>query len=132
MLPELVAMQRGQIQQPSADLMPLLPTPADFASWQAHYKRTAPDPAAFDRVLARLNAMLAQWQGWTPDQLAAIRAPTLLIVGDTDFVRIEHEAEMKRLIPGAHLAVLPGTMHMSIMSRGDWIVPMVEARLAQA
>jgi pimeloyl-ACP methyl ester carboxylesterase len=130
MLPELVKMQRDDpAHQPSADLIPLLPTEADFAAWQASYQRNAPDPAAFDRVLAKLNKMLAEWKGWTQAQLRAVRAPVLLVIGDNDFVRIEHAAEMARLIPGAQLAVLPGTTHMSILQRGAWLSPLIEARL---
>jgi pimeloyl-ACP methyl ester carboxylesterase len=130
MLPELVTMQRNPAHQPSAELIPLLPSAEHFASWQAHYKRAAPDPAAFEKVLGKLNSMLTGWKGWTEAELRSIRAPTLLIIGDNDFTRIEHAAEMKRLIPGAQLAVLPGTMHMSIMERGAWIEPMLAARLA--
>ncbi len=32
---------------------------------------------------------------------------------------------MHVLIPGAQLAVLPGTMHMGVMRRADLIVPLV-------
>ncbi len=129
MLPELVALQRGEIQAPSAALAPLLPTEQDFAAWKAQYDRSAPDPAAFDQVLAKLNAMLAGWQGWTPEQLRAISTPFLVVIGDNDFTRVEHAAEMARLIPGAQLAVLPGTTHMDIIRRGDWILPMMAARM---
>jgi pimeloyl-ACP methyl ester carboxylesterase len=129
-LPELVVMQRDTKHQPSAELIPLLPTEADFAAWRAAYDRSAPDPAAFDRVLAKLNRMLAEWKGWTPDELRAIRAPFMLAIGDNDFIRIEHAAEMVRLIPGAQLAILPGTTHMNIIQRGAWLEPMIQARLA--
>ncbi len=129
-LPELVVMQRNPAHQPSAELIPLLPTEADFAAWKAHYDRVAPDPKAFEAVLGKLNVMLTSWKGWTPAELDAIRAPTLLAIGDNDFTRIEHAAEMKRLIPGATLAVLPETTHMNIIDRGDWLAPMIEARIA--
>ena len=81
-------------------------------------------------MLGRLNAMLGAWKGWSEAELKAVKAPTLLISGDTDFMRLEHMDEMKRLIPGAHLAILPGTTHMNILDRGDWIVPLIKARLA--
>ncbi|WP_119461672.1 alpha/beta fold hydrolase [Rhodospirillaceae bacterium SYSU D60014] len=129
MLPELVQMQRNPAHQPSADLIPLLPTEADFIAWQASYQRNAPDPAVFDRVLAKLNKMLAEWEGWSQAELRAVRAPALLVIGDNDFVRIEHAAEMARLIPDAQLAVLPGTTHMNIIDRGAWLMPLIEARL---
>ena len=35
-----------------------------------------------------------------------------------------------RLIPDAQLAVLPGTTHMSVVRRGAWLVPLIEARIA--
>jgi len=129
-LPELAKLQRGEIKEPSAELAPLLPTEADFASWQANYNKHNPKPETFFPVLEKLNAMLASWKGWTPAQLGAIRAKTLLAIGDNDFTRIEHAAEMKRLIPGAQLAVLPGTTHMGIIERGAWLEPLIATRIA--
>ena len=128
-LPELAVMQRDPSHVPSAALMPLLPTEKDFASWKAHYDAVNPNPASFDGVLAKMNAMLATWPGWTEAQFRAIKAPTLIIIGDNDFTRIEHAAEMARLIPGAQLAVLPGTTHMNVQTRGAWFVPMLQARI---
>lgn len=54
-----------------------------------------------------------------------MEAPTLLIIGDRDFVRVEHAAEMQRLIPRAQLAVLPATTHMALMRRTDVLLPVV-------
>jgi hypothetical protein len=36
------------------------------------------------------------------------------------------------LIPGAQLAVLPGTTHMGVMRRADLILPLVQDFLAEA
>lgn len=130
--PELAKLQRDPTHQPSPDLVAILPTEADFASWQASYRRTAPDPTAFERVLTKTNAMLSAWTGWTPDQLRAVKTPTLLAIGDNDFVRVDHADEMARLIPGAQLAVLPDTTHMNILTRGAWLEPMIAARIGEA
>lgn len=130
MLPGLVALQRGEVQVPAPEIVPLLPTEVDFASWRASFERSAPDPTQFDAYLARLNQMLTAWTGWTEAQLRAIRAPTLIVIGDDDFVRIEHAAEMKRLIPGAWLAILPHTRHMTMLERIGWIEPMLAERIA--
>ena len=130
MLPELAQMQREPSHQPSPELIPLLPTEADFAAWQASFQRNADDPDAFFPFLAKVTTMLSTWEGWTDDEIRAIRSPALIVIGDNDFVRVEHAAEMARLIPDAQLAVLPGTTHMSILKRGAWIAPMIEARLA--
>lgn len=50
----------------------------------------------------------------------------LLDCGDSDVMRPEHAVEEYRLIPSAQLAVLPGTQHMDLTSRTEWLVPMIE------
>ncbi len=63
-------------------------------------------------------------------------APTLIIIGDADIVRPEHAVEMLRLLgggvagdfaglPNVQLAVLPGTTHVTLRERSDWLVSMI-------
>src|SRR5882757_5874659 len=104
---------------------PRLPGEADFAQMSAAYARTAPDPEHFQDFLAKVSAAAQAPLTWTADDLTALAAPTLLVIGDQDFVRIEHAAEMLRLIPRARLAVLPDTTHMSLMPKADQLLPMV-------
>jgi pimeloyl-ACP methyl ester carboxylesterase len=61
--------------------------------------------------------------------MQSINAPTLVVIGDHDIVRPEHAVLMFRLLPIAQLAVLPGTDHMTIVNRSDWLVPMIETFL---
>lgn len=72
--------------------------------------------------------------------IRAIQAPTLLIIGDSDLTRLEHVVQMFRLLggvfgdmppglPNAQLAVLPGTSHVSILARGEWLAPMIASFL---
>jgi pimeloyl-ACP methyl ester carboxylesterase len=131
-LPELAKMQTDATHAPSQELIPLLPTAADFALWKAHYDKHNPDPSTFEPQFAKLTAMLGGWRGWTSEELRSIRCPVLLAIGDNDFTRIEHAAEMYRLIPGAKLAVLPDTTHMNIIKRGAWLEPMIRERIAAA
>jgi pimeloyl-ACP methyl ester carboxylesterase len=58
--------------------------------------------------------------------IRGVRGPTLLIVGDRDFVRLEHAALMLELFPDAELAVLPGTTHMHVIRRTDVLLALVE------
>lgn len=132
MLPELVKMQRDPTHVPSPELIPLLPTEADFVSWKTNFDKYNPDPSSFESVLARLNTLLTEWKGWSTAQLNGIRAPVLLALGDNDFTRLEHAAEMYRLIPGSKLAVLPNTTHMNIIERGAWLEPMVQELISRA
>jgi len=55
----------------------------------------------------------------------ALAAPTLLVLGDHDFTTVDHGAVMQRLIPGAHLAVLPNTTHMTVTRRAEFLLPML-------
>ena len=67
----------------------------------------------------------AFFAGWTDEQLAGVRCPVLLVQGDRDFTTVEHGALMQRLIPGAQLAVLPGTTHMSVTRQPDVLLPLL-------
>jgi pimeloyl-ACP methyl ester carboxylesterase len=44
-------------------------------------------------------------------ELAAIRAPTLVVGADRDLIRLEHLVEIFRAIPGAQLCIIPGASH---------------------
>jgi pimeloyl-ACP methyl ester carboxylesterase len=88
-------------------------TPAEWPkSFRESYERLSPDgPSHWPVLLQRLVKMFRTEPNFTPEQLASIRAPTLLIVGDHDMVRPEHTVEMFRLIPGAQLSVIPHAGH---------------------
>jgi pimeloyl-ACP methyl ester carboxylesterase len=98
---------------------PRVPTEAEFATWQADYEAVAPDPADFMPFLERLQPVVHEFAGWSADEIGSIAAPTLLVIGDRDFVRLEHAAEMLDLVPDCRLAVLPGTRHTEVMQRSD-------------
>jgi pimeloyl-ACP methyl ester carboxylesterase len=89
------------------------------------YARLAPDPGHFEAFAAKTSQAAGSLKGWTAAELGRIGAPTLLVFGDHDFIRLEHAVEMHALIPGAQLAVLPGATHMDVMRRTDLIVPLV-------
>jgi pimeloyl-ACP methyl ester carboxylesterase len=103
-----------------------MPTQQDFTDFREAYLRLSPHPEHFDDFLASLSTSDADTQGWSDEQLARITSPVLLVLGDRDFTTVEHGALMQRLIPGAQLAVLPGTTHMQVTRRADLILPMLD------
>jgi pimeloyl-ACP methyl ester carboxylesterase len=105
-----------------------MPTAEDFRQMQEAYARVAPDPGHFDAFRAR-TGQAAGSMSWTPAELGRISAPTLLIFGDHDFIRLEHAVEMSGLIPGAQLAVLPGATHMGVLRRPDLMIPLIQGFL---
>jgi pimeloyl-ACP methyl ester carboxylesterase len=102
-----------------------MPTQQDFAEMKDAYARLSPHPEHFDEFMATMSSSAQDLQGWSDEQLAGITAPTLLMLGDHDFTTVEHAALMLQLIPGAQLAVLPGTTHMDITRRADLLLPML-------
>lgn len=123
------------------EMMPSI-TPEAFAGspLEADYVRTAPNPDDFPTLVAKLKQLDMQPFAWPPEDIRGIAAPTLLIVGDSDAVRLEHAVEMFRLLgggvmgdlaglPKSRLAVLPGTTHFippgsGLLDRADWLVSM--------
>ena len=114
-------------------------TPEVFAGtpFFEEYTRIAPDPAAFPELVAKLKDLDAQEFTWPDEQVRAITAPTMVVVGDADIVRPEHAVKLLRLrgggvpgdltgLPNARLAILPGTSHIGVAQRAAWLVPMIE------
>ena len=105
------------------------------------YARVAPNPDAFPDLVAKLKDLDAEAFAWPDEELRAIAAPTMAVVGDADVVRPEHAVALFRLrgggvpgdlvnVPASRLAVLPGTTHVTLAKRADRLVPMAEEFLA--
>ncbi len=86
-------------------------------------------PSGFDRAL-------------TNDYDVIVLDRDLLMIGDADIVRPEHVVELFRLLgggvpgdvmplPPAQLAVLPGTNHVDILDRVEWLSSMIVAFLTR-
>jgi pimeloyl-ACP methyl ester carboxylesterase len=118
---------------PPEELGPeLMPTEDDGRAWEEAYRRVAPDPDGFGAFLAKLSAVVSVGQEWSDDQLRAIASPTLVLVGDRDFMRIGHGEDMARLIPDAGLGVFPDTTHVGMSRRPDLLEAMIVPFLARS
>lgn len=105
---------------------------------EAEYKRLAPNPDDFPNLVLKLKALDTTPFSW---DIGGVTAPVLLIVGDSDIIRLEHAVEMVRLLGGgvpgdmsgpgrSQLAVLPGTTHFmpsgsGVLDRADLMVAMI-------
>jgi pimeloyl-ACP methyl ester carboxylesterase len=101
----------------------------------------APDPDHWPALLAKVRDLVGGFEGWPPAEIGSITAPAMVIVGDSDVIRPEHAVELFRLLgggvsgdtvglPRSQLAVLPGTTHVTVVDRADWLTPMVDEFLA--
>lgn len=109
--------------------------------WHDEYMRIAPHPENFATLFAKKNAMDRQLRDLPAESIQSIKAPTLLIIGDSDIVRPEHAVEFFRLLgggvfgdmppglPDSQLAIVPGTSHVSIVDRAELLAPMINSFL---
>ena len=89
-----------------------------------NYRRLAPDPNYWSTIYDKLGRI--QWNGFSKEELASIKVPILVMVGDHDFVRVEHTAESFKLIPAAELAVIPSASHFILYSEPERVIPIVK------
>lgn len=94
------------------------------------YAKVAPDPTKFPTLVAKVVAMELGEKGLSPEEIKSIKAPILVMIGDTDFVRPEHAVQMYRLLPHGQLAVLPQSTHFAPMDRPQWVGSMTRAFFA--
>lgn len=67
------------------------------------------DEAGLHAMYEHDSQRMLHFTDWPDDDLRAIKAPSLIIVGDQDVMTPEHAIAMHRLIANSKLAVLPGT-----------------------
>src|SRR5215211_7384182 len=91
------------------------------------YSSVAPRPEDWPVLLTKLGALLGQDYDWS-EEVAAIEAQTMIVIGDADSVRTSHAVEFFELLGGgkqdagwdgsgmseARLAILAGTTHYDI------------------
>jgi pimeloyl-ACP methyl ester carboxylesterase len=88
---------------------------ASEASVRAMYERDSKRMLAFEDI---------------PDaSIRGIQAPTLVVIGDQDVIRVEHALELARTLPHGRLCVLPGT-HGSYL--GEIMTPNVSRRVLES
>jgi pimeloyl-ACP methyl ester carboxylesterase len=116
-----------------------------FAGTPIHeaYLKTSPRPEAWPTVVAKMRQLLSEDYDWT-EGVAALKTPTLILVGDADGMHLAHAVEFFGLLgggkadgdlaglPPAQLAVLPATSHVGwappyhgIMTRTELLLPII-------
>ena len=103
--------------------------------YEQDYARVAPNPGHWPKLVEKIKQMDAELPEWSAEEVRSL-PPTLLVIGDSDIVQPEHAVEMFRLLgggvagdlaglPRSRLAVLPGTTHVTLVRRADWLASMV-------
>jgi pimeloyl-ACP methyl ester carboxylesterase len=138
--PEILA---GQAQLGPAVAEPLKQTPL----YQL-YAGVAPRPEDWPVLLTKVGELLGQEYDWS-NEVAALKVPTKIVVGDADAVITAHAVEYFGLLGGgqrdggfdgsgmsnARLAILPGMTHYAIFSSptlATTVTPFLDAPLPKA
>lgn len=119
----------------------------DFAGTpvETAFKAHTPDAKAFETYLEKMKVLNIDDQQITEDEMRAISAKTMVIVGDADGVMLEHALAMFKLrgggdeeaaatgvlqkSPDARLVVLPAMSHIGVSGEAELLVPMISAFL---
>jgi pimeloyl-ACP methyl ester carboxylesterase len=103
----------------------------DPAGWRTFVANLAEHPAdAAAKTLRTVQAGRASLYD-LEDELAAIKAPVLLLVGDEDEPCLDVNLWMKRLMPTARLALLPGSGHAINLEEPALFNQLVEQFIAE-
>lgn len=108
---------------------PPTPDSSCFRFQRAAYEAIAPDPAYWPKFWNK--SMGITWEGFAREVLASIQAPLLIVLGDRDFVRLEHVVETLKIIPNAELAVIPDAGHFALFSEPERVLPVIEHFLSK-
>ena len=81
---------------------------------RAEYAITSPDaPETLDGKIAKMFSIWKSEPTFTVADIAQIKCPVLVLVGDDDVIDHKHSVLMFESIPQARLAVMPGTSHQA-------------------
>jgi len=107
------------------------PDAPGVAMFKAMYENVAIDPAHWPEFLAKSNRMWREEPTMKVDDLEGVQAPTLVLVGDDDAVRLDHTVALYEGIADSQLCVIPGTSHVVPMEKGPLFDEVVLAFLAE-
>ena len=101
---------RGLTTRPSADQC------AGDRQDRSEYQRLSATPGQFQEFCSAVMEMWATEPHFTREQLASIKVPTAIVVGDhDDTVRTGHTQYLAETIPGAKLIILPSVSHAAAL-----------------
>jgi len=83
-----------------------------FEEWAAKYGELSPNGKEHARdVIAKTLHMFDTEPAFSVEDLKKISVPILVMAGDDDLMELGHTTSMYEAIPGAQLAIVPGTSH---------------------
>jgi pimeloyl-ACP methyl ester carboxylesterase len=99
------------------------------AEYRDAYVKVAPHPTEWPTLVEKIKDLALSFEGWSKDDVRAIRSPVLLMLGDRDIIRTDYAVEMSKLLAHGELAILPGCDHFAIHLHPDWVLSLAQGFL---
>lgn len=89
----------------------------NYITWMGEsYKQLSKTPDQYDAFVEQISKMWASEPAWTKEQLATIKVPTAIVLGDHDeAITRAHTEYMAGAIPGAKLVILKDASHFAML-----------------
>jgi len=94
---------------------------SDLAGLRAADEHPPSSLSAFDRKLTHMWATSPTPAELSPQLLAKIAKPVIVIAGDHDAITLEHTIALYRALPQGRLCILPDTNHGTFINRPEWV-----------
>jgi len=103
---------------------------------EKQYDSLGNDPKHFPEFVKKVISIDLEPYDWSKE-VKKIKAPLFMAIGDADGIQYEHALALFRALgggkmgdihglPKSRLAILPGTTHIGMMYRMDWLVLMID------
>jgi len=113
----------------------------DASVWKKNYDRIAPDTAGGKKLQGKVFGLMGNWKGFSQQDIKRLKMPVMLLFGDGDISKPEHQVLMFRLLgggnagdlyelPNVRLAILPGTTHVTMVDQVNLLKPMIGSFLS--
>jgi len=96
-----------------------------FPEVERTYRATNPQPDNYASFIKRSHAMWTRDPYLTEQQMTGIKVPVLSIIGENDAIRLEHALEIRSLIEGSQICVLPGATHFLLGEKPEVVLPIL-------
>lgn len=99
------------------------------------FLKVNPDSAKLMNMYQKCANRMIHFKEFSDEEIKSVKVPVLFVNGDADVASSEHIVAMSKLIPGSHLAIIPGghgayigevtTLQKDYKDR-DFVIPMIE------
>jgi pimeloyl-ACP methyl ester carboxylesterase len=86
---------------------------------QAYVERSPDGAEHFSEMARKFMVMVTTEPTLTLDDIRTVGAPTLVMVGDDDLIKLSHTCELFEALPAGQLAVVPRASHALPLERPD-------------